>query len=64
MQKWKIPLFSSVNGDFLRNTIDVRLAKYHYHRILRYLRIQSLDFADIRSHPILCVCLRYLKVSN
>ena len=46
--------FSSVNGDFLRNTIDVSLAPYHYHVILRYLRIQSLDLADIRSIPILC----------
>ena len=56
--------FFSVNGDFLLNTIDVSLAPYHYHGILRYLRIQSLDLADIRSHPILFVCLRYLQVSK
>ena len=56
--------FSSVNGEFLRNTIDVSLAPYHYHMILQYPRIQSFDLADIRSHPILCVCLRYLQVSN
>ena len=40
---------------FLRNTIDVSLAPYNYHGILRYLRIQSLDLADIRSHPIHCI---------
>ena len=55
--------FSSVNGD-LRNTIDVSLAPYHYHVILRCLRFQSLDLADIRCHSILCVCLRYLQVSK
>ena len=47
----------------LRNTIDVSLATYHYHVILRYLLIQSLDLADIRIHPIVFVCLRYLQVS-
>ena len=47
--------FSSVNGEFLRNTVDVSLAPYHYHVILQYLRIQSLDLAGIRSLPIVCM---------
>ena len=44
--------------------INVSLVPYHYHVILRYLRIQSLHLVDIRSHPILCLCLCYLQVSN
>ena len=40
------------------------MAPYYYHVILRYLRIKSLDLSDIRSRPILCVCLRFLQVSN
>ena len=54
MKKWKIAS-SLVSMGILRNTTDVSLAPYHYHVILRYLRIQSLDLADIRSHPILYV---------
>ena len=56
--------FSRVNGEFY----GIQLTLVWPHIIITcsciYLRIQSLDLADIRSHPILCVCLRYLQVSN
>ena len=44
-----------------RRRLSVNINK---HVILRYLRIKSLDLSDIRSHPILCACLRFLQVSN